>query len=476
MANFWYVSSVAGTATTATARATTDITVQRTGAFTSMSAGDHFATVALAFLGDDTGLPIAGDFIFVANNHSFAAGGANIVYGVAAATDTPVIVMSVLETACDQYTKGASEDTGGSNNDISFATNGTKVSITGMDMTISDDFILSAVGVSVILDDLTLTLTSSADTLKFSQDGQYLEINNSTLVWAAGTSSACIAQTQAGAKLVLNNVIIQNGSGTIDDLLSAFGIGAGFTARFNNSDFSEVGGFIWGNFGADSVTDDNIDVRMHNCKVNSNADPFIEEDFFSHGQYFLATNCSDVAAEAEYQFYQKTMGGLVRDSGDDGTSGGIYRAESTAYTNGNKVSFKCTTSAQCGEGSPLFFDMEPRFADLTNSGTDALTLYIASATALTQANTWIEVSYPDATNKQLWKTTSSRLADILGTTALTADGGSSDWENAGTDLTTENEYKITVTAVNGAASIPFIRLFCTVPSITFYVDTTIDLS
>jgi len=203
---------------------------------------------------------------------------------------------------------------------------------------------------------------------------------------------------------------------------------------------------------------------------------FVEETFQSAGQYFLATNCSDVSDEAEYQFFQKTMAGVVQDSGDDGTSGNIYRAESTAFSNGNKVSFKCQTDADCSSGFPLVFDMQARFADLTAAGEDQITVYIASASALTKETTWIEVSYPDATNKQTWETITSRPADIVGSTALDSDGGASDWENAGADLTTENEYKITVATSTGGACVPQIKFFCTVPNITFYVDTTVDLS
>jgi hypothetical protein len=122
--------------------------------------------------------------------------------------------------------------------------------------------------------------------------------------------------------------------------------------------------------------------------------------------------------------------------------------------------------------------MPARFADLTAAGSDEITVYFAGTAAQNKQNTWIEVSYPDATNKQLWTTVSSRPADILGSDALTADGGSSDWENAGTDLTTETEFKITLSTTGdaGAACVPHVKVFCTVPNITFYVDTTIDLS
>ena len=313
------------------------------------------------------------------------------------------------------------------------------------------------------------------DQISVGAGGAYFSLENVNLDYEIGNSVEAML-CGGGVKVKLDNVILSASvSGTLAGLFKGSGAG-GFTAAADNCDFSLLTGYILDGVGSNGADDDLIDIRISNCKMpNSSPLRFCNEDFANESQYFLATNCSDAAAEAEYQFFQKTMSGTVEDSGDDGTAGGIYRAKSTAFAGGNKVSFKCQSTALCGEGFPLSFDMPARFADLTAGATDALTVYIASATALTQANTWIEVSYPDATNKQLWKTTTSRLADILGTTALTADGGASDWENAGTDLTTENEYKITVTAVTGAACVPHVKVFCTVPSITFYVDTTIDL-
>ena len=112
------------------------------------------------------------------------------------------------------------------------------------------------------------------------------------------------------------------------------------------------------------------------------------------------------------------------------------------------------------------------------TATDTFTFYFATTATLTTANTWVEVSYPDATNKQTWNTKSSRAADILSATALTADGGSSDWENNGTDLTSETESKIAVDCSGdpGAACVPTIKVFTTVPSVTIYVDTSFDVS
>jgi len=476
MAKYWYVKA-GGTAVVGSTIATT----LRTGAWATDGtwAGDttdYFATIALAMLGDSSGPPVGGDFVKVSDVYANSVATV-ITLTPAAASDTPVIVQSVDDTDVAVYKAGASETCTSTVNDISGPNvAGSKLAYSGVSISTSDNIDQKGGSSTWIIDDCTLTFTGSTDAFLVEGDGTYLQINNTTLIWTAGTTTSCFGPIHSNAQVDLNNCIFQNGSGAISELFNDGGRSSGATYRMNNCDFSEVAGYMWGDFGNDSTNDDNATMIMQNCRMNADPALFVQEDLLSHGQYFLATNCSSDLGKAEYQFYQKTISGVVQDSGDDGTSGGIYRAESTAFTNTNKTSFKITTTANCGEGVPLYFDMPARFADLTASGTDAVTVYIASAGALTTANCWVEVSYPDATNKQLWKTTSSRAADILSTTALTADGGSSDWENAGTDLTTENEYKITVTAVTGAASVPHIKFFCTVPSVTFYVDTTVDLS
>lgn len=479
MANHWYVrndgGSNVGTASTATATATTAPGTRRTGAW-SGTVGDYFPDIETCFAGDDTVAPVAGDFIYVANDHTFTQSAKVSTYG-ASSSNTPVIILSVDPANQDQYLKGASETAASGGFDIVPAGNSSKVHFHGVDINVEDNIDFSSSDVFLGLCDMTLDMSSNTgNQINFTADGCALSMSSVTIAYGASATDALfIGPLRGNSYIEMNNVSVTVGAGSLGHLCSKEASNGGLTGRFYNCDFSVIGGYIMSAHGASTLNDDNMDIYMEGCKVNSTADPFVQEDFYSFGHRFLAVNCSDAAGEAEYQLYQKTSAGLVRDSGDDGTTGAIYRVESTAFSAGNKVSFKCTTTALCQEGNPLYFDLPTRFSDLTSASTDQITVYIATTATLTTANTWIEVSYPDATNKQTWKTTSSRAADILSATALTTDSGS-DWENAGTDLTSENEYKITVATSSGAACVPHVKVFCIVPSITFYVDTTVDLS
>jgi hypothetical protein len=471
----FYVSTSAGKTGTRTTGGG-DVSA-RTGAFSAMADGDVYATIALAFV-DGSAPPVAGDIIRVANDHAFTQSAASQNWGTALDLDTPVEVYSMLETDCTVYSAGAKETIDGGGFDIVLRS---KAVFRGIDAEVDDDFNMNGSGYHISFDDCTLTLRGSTDALRGFGDGSYWGFKDTTIVWTGGTSSPCWAANKSNIRIQMDNCIIQNGSGTLAHFFGQAADG-GLTARLNNCDFSEIAGYILANHGNNSVADDNIDIRMAGCKMNATADPFVEEVFLSIGQYFLATNCSDVAAEAEYQFYQKSMAGIVRDTGDDGTAGGVYRVESTAFSDGNKVSYKVATSASCSEGAPMVFEMPARLVDLTDAAENELTFYIAQLTAdsvnMTTANSWIEIAYPDATNKQLWTTVSSRAADIFSATGLTADGGSSDWEDNGTDLTTYDELKILLATTGdpGAICVPRITFHCTIPSITFFVDTGFDLS
>ncbi len=470
MANYWYVRSGSGTAGPATARATTDITVQRTGAFSSMAVGDHFGSIEECCAGDDTGIPVAGDFIFVADDHAFSSG-SPITHGVAAACDHPVNVICVKETACDESSTGASETSTSSSNDITLnaAVDGTKLHYYGITLTAGDNFYCACDEAEWIFENCTLEFTGSGDKFHSKNNGNYFGFINTTLLWTGGTTADCFVDA-SDATYYFSNCVFDGGTGALADVFPGTGDAV---ITFENTDLTDVAGYIFAGTPYYSVN-----YRLLNCKMNADPALFYENDFTKLGQRFLATNSSSDSDKAEYQFLQHDVTGTVQDSGDDGVSGGIYRSQSTPFENGNKVSFKCATSANCSHGHPLVFDLPTKFADLSASGTDELTVYIASATAMTTANTWIEVSYPDGTNKQTWNTISSRATDVLSATALTADGGSSDWENNGVDLTTENEYKITVDTSGdaGAECVPHIRFCTTIPSITFYVDTTVDLT
>ncbi|MCP3672732.1 MAG: hypothetical protein GY814_20380 [Gammaproteobacteria bacterium] len=445
-------------------------TVARTGTWDTNTA-HSFPSVTDCM--DQTGgtSPVAGDIIHVGDDHDIITA-TEIHLAPAGEMAAPVLIVSTSITNQDEYAPGAREEATGSSTNVT-AVNYSSVSTRGVRFEAGHDFKVS-VGATAFLEDCTVTLDTNGSYISITQDNGVLIATDVDFVWTAGRSAHLF---QMGASAV--DLTRCTFTATTGALARAYGAAAngGLTHISRECDFSNITGYFLEDTGANITQDDNIHIELYDCVMASDPPLFANEDFTSPAQYFFAVNCASasVPEKSEYQFFQKTMGGVVEDSGDDGTSGGIYRDESTAFTNGNKVSYKCVTSEHCNLGAPVIFTMRPLFADLTDSDKDEITIYIASATALTQENTWIEVSYPGDVNKHVWETVTSRPVDILGSTALTSDGDST-WQDAGVDLTTENEYKITVAMTDGDGCVPNVRVHCGVPSITFYVDTTAELS
>jgi len=471
---YYYVRDNAGGANTFNGSATGDggrETTARTGAWDTTEA-NSYGTVLLAF--GATTPPVSGDTIYVADDHEVSIGSVQS-WGVASSNFVNIISLDITDGAVAK--RGASETI---TTDLSLVGQA-QVYVWGMDLSTTDDLLCTSGSGSWVFDNCSWTGTLSGSVINLNQDGSHIKFIDSTITSSA-TQQVINTPSNASTLWMRNVTITASGA---ERIFSGGGVNGGAKIFIDNCDFSGVTGvasdnLILATFGGDRLVDDGLHFIMQNTKVYSGLTDWVGEEFASQDQIFLATNCSSDSAAAEYQFYMKTFAGEVEDSGDDGTSGGIYRVASTAFTNGNKVSFKCTTSPNCSVGSPLTFDMPARYADLTAAGSNEITVYICQPNTnanLTTANTWIDVSYPDGTNKQTWNTVSSKASDILSSTELTTDSGS-DWEDAGTDVTSFDEYKITVDTSSdaGAECVPHIRFYCTVPSITFYVDTTVDLS
>ena len=418
---------------------------------------------------------VNGDSIMVSSASTFSKGGA-ISLSSSAAPSSPIEVYSVDNTAVQQYLAGASETTGGSNLDYAVGTTALTVAMHGMTIEATDDITLTAQKAAFIFNDCTLRLTGSADRLSTVADGESFTLNNTTINSVAGTASNIILLNN-GAYFEMNGGVSTMDSGTLNDFISGGGINGGQTAKITGVDLSNhgSGAFLFGGSGSSAVNDDIINIRFAACQLNASVG-FVEEEFSSPNHYFLTTNCSSSSDAAEYQFFQRTWAGDVEDQGDSG----IHRDESTAFDGGTKVSMKLTTNSSCALARPLIVDLPARFAALSSASTDTIRIYfvVSNATTLTDANTWAELMYPDGTNKQLWNQVSNRNSDILATgTTHTNDSGSSTWLDGVSSLASHNEYRMDLDTSGdvGADSVPIIRIFTTVPSVTIYIDTTVDV-
>jgi len=207
---------------------------------------------------------------------------------------------------------------------------------------------------------------------------------------------------------------------------------------------------------------------------------FTTEDFKSKDHRALFTRCSSTSAAAEHQYHLHAFGG---DIDDDST---IRRADDPSFEDsGTDISYKIVTNADANLGAPLWFDFpNKRWSALSAGATDTLRFYLASTSALTDKDIYIEITYPDGTNKQTPNFFSSGPVTVGGTldlmasgTTLTTDSGS-DWRDGASALTGHNEYQIDVTTTGdvGADTVANVRLYVTKPSVTIQLASIYDLN
>ena len=459
MANYYYVKT-GGTATGNAGRYTT----QQTGSFAALGAANYYGSIQSMInniVAEGGTFPLDGDFINPSDlhsestvpNHTSLPFGTNMV----AVDDANVN----LGRTSGNYAQLAS--TG----NIQYG------SLLYSGMAITANWTPIATGTSLNAHgSKLLTPTSGGGSLIVAiYDGLSVSLENTILeIWSSAKS---VAYVGGGARLICNNITLVGFNGVT--AASIFTADNSFTSGgacvyISDSDLSLISGTFIPNVGGNRGNDDAIDVRFDNCKIRAGV-AFTSEDFKSYDQRALFTRCSDVSAEAEYQYHLHAFGGDVWDEA------AIYRNEDTAFTESNqKISYKIETNSDASLGFPLWLDFPmSQYVPLTTTST--LEFYITCATALTDKDIYIAVGYTDATNKNTTNNVISAPETVGGTLDLLA---------AGTTLTTDatstwtgglaNLYKIVIDCPTGADCQPTIRLNVTKPSTVLHIASEYELS
>lgn len=458
---YYYVKN-GGAATSDAGRYAT----QQTGSFAALGASGYYNDVVSAIAA--TTSPVSGDFICVSDLHSYNYGGVTVNY--TGTSPTPFYIVAVDDLNIDVGRLSSNrpfEDSGGTSGASDIVLRG--VFVSGMSLNVGDDISILS---SSILHDSKLRVSGSDDKVIFlNSDG------------ASGTYIDCeFAMDDAGAAVTINSggtVAIEGGGITttaagVDNFINGGATTGGMSLSVKGSDFSVVTGALISNVGGDEANDDAIDVHFDLVKIASGV-AFTNEEFKSHNQRALFTRCSDSSAAAEYQYHLHAFGGDV----DDDSS--IFRNEDEPFTESNqKISYKIVTNSDASLGSPLWLDFPVlRYSKLSLTASDTLRFYLTSNAALTNKDIYIEVSYPDGTNKQTPNFLSSAPVTVGGTLDLMATGTTLATDSISTytgGLT--NKYQIDIdTSVNaGADCQPIVKVYITKPSVTIHIASEFGLS
>lgn len=445
---FFYVKNGLTAGTSDTGRYATE----QTGSFPTTTGGydDIRECFDLASANDVTN----GDRICVRDDHTETTG-ANLNWNVSNNTVAPLEIISVSDTACDSYSRGASATVTGAN-DLIFSG---RMAIWGLIATCGDDLRQGGDNCMILWVDSDLGVNGTSDTVQLSSDGCCWEMID------------CDVRIQTGANMYLQSgceFFMRGGTlhGGTDLLLNGFNNGGGKLV-FEGVDLNDIDGYLLEGTGATNNADDLIDLQFYGCRLNSGV-TFTSETLENRNHRLLLVNCGKTSAEAEYQYFYASHGCTLESETT------IYRNESTAYPSGTKTSLKCITGSEITELDCFHFDFPAQISDFGDAAEDTITIYFASTTALDD-RIWFDVIYPNVTNNHIYSYATSRPADILNPGSLTDDSGSSDWRD-GVGAFTGNEYRVAISCPSGELGVPIIRAYVGIPSATIYFCTTIGKS
>lgn len=434
---------------------------QQTGTFATLGASGYYNDI-LDAIGATTP-PVAGDFINISDLDVDDNG--RSILGIAS---TPFFLVSVDDANIENGRTSGNRAIIGQTSTSADNTL-TNLFASGIQFRTGDDNVFA--GNNQLYDCELKAIGSTDRPISVISDGASLTMVKGLIVMDFISTVNVISR----AFLVdLTNVDITTITGGVTNFFSGGFTDGGGVVHAKGCDLTAIIGTLFAGVGAASVADDLIDIRLDLCKIASGV-AFTSEDFRSYNQRALFTRCSDSSAAAEYQYHLHAFGGDV----DDDSA--IFRNEDEPFTESNqKISYKIVTNSDASLGSPLWFDFPVlRYSRLSAGATDTLRFFITSNTTLTDKDIYIEISYPDGTNKQTPNFLSSAPTTVGGTldlmaagTTLTTDGSSS-WTGALSNL-----YQIDVDTSGdvGADCQPIVKVYVTLPSVTIQIASEYGLS
>jgi hypothetical protein len=438
---------------------------QQSGSFATLGASSYYNDIQDA-IDNSTTSPIAGDFINPSDLHVFTT--TNIIT-YQSTVPTPFFIVSVDDANIDAArTSGnrGTETCTSETNDIVIDS----AFISGVKLESSDNIIFRD---SNTIQDSVLRVSNSGD-VAASLTGDHNSVCIINCEIAIDHAQASGSIVTGGSVFDMRGGIVTTTSLGINNFFNVSGDNGGCGINIKGVDLTAITGNIFGNSGSNLAQDDTLEINLDMCKIASGV-VFANEVFKMQFMRLIATRCSFTSDDAEYRYHAHIFGGNVN---DDDT---IFRNEDEPFTESNqKISYEIVTNADVSLGSPLWFDFPIlRYSKLSDTAEDTLRFYITSATALTDKDIYVDISYPDGTNKQ---------TPIFLTSAPATVGGTLDLMATGTTLTTDgtstwtgglaNKYQMDVDTSSdvGSDCQPVVKIYVTIPSVTIHIASEYGLS
>jgi len=430
---FYYVKS-GGTATGDAGRYATE----QTGSFASLGASGYYDSLEDAF--GATTIPTQSDSIRVSHLHNNTSALSGNINAMKFADIT-----SVDDSNCDQYKPGAKELSSGAFKEYQLSFNASHSGlIAGMDFG-TDDIVLnlSLFDSSCTLIDCTVRPGTENDVgIWVSNAGPMATLKNVTV--AAGDSNATGLAIASCANVVWYGGAITTATKAVDIQ------NVGGRLHVIGVDLSPCTTLISGLVAGD----DKLFVLLDHCKLNASAAiPTMQNP----NQRFEMYNCDDVTGNAFHRFLIKDYVGQA--SNNDST---YVTATQSWYDGTDKSSIEVSTTAGCSHAAPFIFNLPAQIVDLSDAGSDLITIDLVSEDQLTDTDIAAFLVYPDGVTKVQanWVTSGKTVGTgnygidplAAGTNLPTSALGASDWTGE-TGITTPVFSKLELDTSGDAGSL-----------------------
>jgi hypothetical protein len=455
---YYYVKN-GGTATGDGGRTGT----QRTGAWNA-TASEYYDNI------DDcvgaTTEPTDGDYIFISDvaSSSFTLAADLIINGSGTAGDAGLQIISVDDTAQDEYKPGAVQTSTTTSRQFTFAYQGL---MAGVSLVSAEHIGAVTTGKIWRFIDCTLKFGDGSGKLLSAGDTVWWDFLNCTLDFSADTGGAAGAITLAnGSRITMRggSVIYDAGIST-PNLLSGGGGNGGQYGYFEGVDLSDIRGNLLSGV-TSAGTHDAAHLELHNCILDSGVS-FMAKLMRWHRIELY--NSDDVTGDDLHRFHIEDWCGKA--TNNDAT---YVTATETWYEGSVKSSIEVYTESDCSHVSPFIFELPSQYVDLSQAASDVITLDLVTDLTLTDTDIAAFLMYPDGTTavQGNWVTTGKTVGtgnfgiDPLGAgaTLSTSALGAGDWT---AEPASPNFYKLQLdtTGDAGQACVVSIRIEVYKPSI-----------
>lgn len=422
MPNYKYIKSGFGTAT-----GDVSFTSLQTGTFASIGAASVYADLETARKATVT--PADDDYYLCSHLHAHTETAVNSEF------DGPAIVVSVSDTNCDQYLKGALEKTGPTHADIYFGGTMKRFSARGMTFQTFDNFQVTDRGVSLYFDECEFIFDTN------SSSDEFLQMTSSNAQkWHFHNCGFDFANSGQGFQIKECHFVMDGCYGISGNTLQDAFIDlvdsstGGPIIEIYNTDLASLVATSGRLLTGIGESDETHLLKMRNCKfptsmtINAGGDPTTDQPKW---QWDIA-GCH--SADGYYSLrFRNQFGEAVDDTAQ-------YMTTSDAkYDGTNRFSIKITTTTHTGDAQPFCYKLGVIPAsDLATSNQTVSVELVSSDSALEDGDVWIELEIQNDTDQALHDLVNSRGATSLQGGAGTALTSSiAVWQT-----TTNTEYSI----------------------------------